>query len=122
MPHSFYSHVSNEQILDAANTKPLSSILFVRQLKLIGTNASVPINHTARLLVFDDIHPFYQPPLPQIRRVGTPRITWVDEMHCAVLTICGSSNEFAQIIGDDSTSLAAWSNKIKEHMSAHSID
>ena len=122
VPHLCYSHVLNKQILDAANIKPLSSILFVSQLNLFGKVAVMQINHPIRLLVFDDTNPFDHSPLHQTRRVRRPRITWVYEMHCAALTICGSSNEFAQIIGDDSTSSAAWSNKIKEHMSATSID
>ena len=121
-PHSFYSHVSNEQIWQAAHVQPLSLILFSTQLTLFGNIASMPIAHPDRALVSDCNMPFCKPPTTFPRKVGRPRTTLVDAMHHAMLCICGSPDAFEHIFSESPNSLMSWSNKIKEFVIISSID
>ena len=106
--HSYYSRISNEQVLDAAREEPLSVSVIKQQLKTFGRLA-VSTTHPSRWLVFDSHLSFEQfdfKPMP----VGRPKQCWVDEVHKLAIAISGSFHD--QSCAD---SLNPWVKLVDEH-------
>ena len=103
--HSYFSRISNDQVLAAAKEEPLSITALKQQLKLFGRLA-ISSSHPSRWLVFDSEDSFekfdFNP-----RPVGRPRQCWVDEIYKLAIAISGSTDELANIF---------------HHRCAHSLD
>ena len=75
---SFVSRISNAAVLKSAGCKPCSIILRERQAKYVGTLRERPVHDPCRQLVFQSDGHFRGFCGP--RRVGRPRITWLDQV------------------------------------------
>ena len=115
VPHSFYNHVSNSQILQAAHTQPLTSILVRRQLKLFGQIALMPKSHDLRSIVFNCNS--FTKLIADPRRRGRPRNCWLDELHAIAIRVAGSDSELAHIFDQCSSSLNLWLDAIDSYIS-----
>ena len=84
IPPPHLSFVSNQTVRDTAQTRPVSSLILERQIKLFGKAASAPPQSILHRAVF---HPGTQEPRRPLgpRSVGRPRMTWAESVHKELL-------------------------------------
>ena len=89
--HSFWSRVSNSEVLGLVDARPLSSYLLEHQLKYFGTLFRKADTDIGRKLVFKPssdhlVHADFR------RRRGRPRMAWAVEVRKHALEIVGEQN------------------------------
>jgi len=119
--HSFFSRISNMQVLAAASEECLSTTMIKQQLKSFGRIATANDTHPLRRLIFDNDHKFrkfsFKP-----RPVGRPKQCWVDEIYKIALSICGSEDNIAHTFHHGVESLDNWHRLIDQHFALDSVD
>ena len=112
--HSYYSRISNAQVLTSANEEPLSVSVLKQQLMASSRIAVSNSTHQLRSLIFDGGHTFgkfdFHP-----RPVGMPKQCWVDEIYKIVLSICCSVHDIGETFRQCSDSLTPWADLVKQH-------
>ena len=119
--HSFFSRISNMQVLAAASEEYLSTTMIKQQLKSFGRIATANDTHPLRRLVFDSDHIFRKFSFNR-RLVGRPKQCWVDEIYKIALSICGSEYNIAHTFHHGVESLDNWHRLIDQHFALDSID
>ena len=117
--HSYYSRISNDQILQCAHAQPLTIILVKRQLKLFSHIALMPSSYCIRSMVFDgdtSTKPTLAP-----RRRGRPRKCWIDEMHNIAACTAGSNHDLISIFCQCSSSLKPWLDAVDSYLSPSNL-
>ena len=87
IPHSYYSRISNEEVLQRASRRSLRNILLARQLLLFHGIAQKPDDHPVRKAVFRPGSSVVQTPSGKRRR-GRPRQAWVVEVTRHAKSVC----------------------------------
>lgn len=119
--HSFYSRVSNHDVLQQAKSIPLSLTLMKRQLKLFGRIAGTTDDHILRELVFEPGS--FEKPTPTSRlRRGRPRACWVNELHHAARRVCPASDHLNDLLHQCQTSLKPWMKAVDSYLAASNLD
>ena len=106
--HSFYSRVSNADVLAQFSVPPLSRILAKRQLILFGKICREPNSSLTRRITFND-----DECTPRVwgskRRVGRPCLRWIPTMYAMALEIAqGCPDQLRQLTASDKV----WKNQV----------
>ena len=113
IPHSMFSHVSNEEVLRRASRQPLSSTLHARQLTLFGQIAVLPETSLVRCAVF---MPGTVVPIQSAgkRKQGRPRTTWTQSTYALALAACGHDVDalHGRLCGP-TANIAAWKSLVR---------
>ena len=119
--HSYFSRISNAQILATAKEEPLSISVIKQQLKAFGRITLSRDTRPLRALIFDSDDSFekfnFNP-----RPVGRPKQCWVDEVHKLALSICGSINNLGNTLNQCVDSFDLWLKLISDHFALQNID
>jgi hypothetical protein len=109
--HSYYSRVSNADVLEAAGSNPLQQKLLQRQLTLYGRIAVKPPGHPLRraVLIDGDVQPA---PFEGSRRRGRPLQDWRRMVYAEALQAAGGLESLRQIVHDR----RAWKHVISQHL------
>jgi len=112
--HSYWSRVSNKEVLQQACAEKLSTILLEHQLGFLGTlarrNDACPVHK----FVFGPN--LSRAPLQFVRRRGRPNLEWTTEIFKVVDTMFDSGEEFHACISNRH----AWRTRVREHCRRHS--
>ncbi|CAE8634683.1 unnamed protein product [Polarella glacialis] len=110
---SYWSRVSNAEILNRTGCQKLSASLLERQLLLMGDLARKPDADVLRMWVFQpggtDVRP------PGARKRGRPRITWTTGVLKQALLIAGSQQSLSNLWQRTRAAKAAWRNLVYQH-------
>jgi hypothetical protein len=99
IPHSMFSHVSNDAVRQAAKRVPASLMLHRRQLILFGKIALANPRSCLRTVLFK---PYTNEPIAfqGIRKRGRPRLTWARVVHARAIQLVGSQLQLDQFFRD----------------------
>ena len=78
--HAYYSRISNEDVLKAAHSTPLSLLLLCNHLKSFGRIASLDHNNCVREMIFEPDNSFALKSCSFQRKQGRPRLSWASEV------------------------------------------
>ena len=93
IPHAYYSRISNQPVLQRANSAPLSHILLKAQLKYFARISSLSHRNPIREFIFaDDSESFRERIFEFHRRRGRPRQFWISEMFRLAIRAAGCGN------------------------------
>ena len=106
---SYYSRVSNQEVLRRANSVSLSQLLLEQQLHFFGKLARRPQSCPVRQLVFDNGLAQRRPQYK--RRRGRPKLEWSNELFRVVGEMFGSEEIFAEHV----LNATSWRQAIRKH-------
>ena len=104
---SYYSRISNADVLAQIHAPMLSSILLDRQLGYFGTLARRPNSCPVRRLVFED--DLSMKCFAGTRRRGRPKAEWALELYKHVRQMCGTHADFCVCVAN----VDAWRKRIR---------
>jgi len=107
--HSYWSRISNDEILRRAGAPKLHLMLLEQQLTYFGTLARRSESCPVRSLVFG--RDFSQKPLDFERRRGRPNLEWTSEMFKVVNAMFGSQAALCTCISNGTT----WRARVRDH-------
>ena len=105
---SFYSRISNAEVLRRCRTVKFSHLLLEQQLLLLGKIARLPNDSIIRSCVFQP-DSLELRELNSRRRRGRPRANWMKEMMIRAVQISGSRENLPDLIGNKQQ----WKQKIR---------
>ena len=106
--HSYYSRISNAEVLARLQAPKLSTILLGRQLAYFGALARRPSSCPVRQLVFTEDLALKPSDVP--RRRGRPKLEWANELFKVVDTIFDSREDFRSCV----VNAPEWRSRIRE--------
>ena len=87
--HAYFSRFSNDDVLKAAKSTPLSLLLLRNQLKCFSRIASLDSHNCVRSMIFEpDTYTLKEASF--LRRRGRPRLSWASEIFEIAVRISGS--------------------------------
>jgi len=112
--HSYWSHISNAEVLQTAGEQPLSSTLKFRQLKLFGRIARMDGANCLRQVAFEDgscgVRRWHG-----LRRQGRPRQTWAPCVRAEAVKAAGGEEAMARLLQNSAEACQAWARAIGAH-------
>ena len=105
---SYYSRISNADVLEQLRAPTLSAMLLDRQLGYFGTLARRPNSCPVRRLVFED--DLSLKCFAGTRRRGRPKAEWAAELYKHVRQMCGTHADFCTCVAN----AVAWRKRIRE--------
>ena len=88
IPHSMFSHITNEEVRTQAGVLPIHTTLLKRQLCQYGRISFLPNDHPLRESIFDS-----DSVVPKVftfkRRRGRPRMSWPSVIYAKLVSIFG---------------------------------
>ena len=115
--HSYWSRVSNADVLAVAQTRPLSSVLLQRQLILYGKLARMPEGAVQRQTLFDSSSNMAPKNYVGKRRRGRPRQMWGACVYQHAVKAAGSETDLANAVGN----ISYWFQLVLEHCKATEV-
>ena len=110
IPHPMLSHISNQDVLQAAEVVPLSVQLFQQQLQLYGRLYREGADSLVRQIALEDDG--CTPKQWQVRRrVGRPRLQWSSSVFALALKLAEGSLESLRAMLDNAQD---WKNAVKQ--------
>ena len=110
-----YSRVSNDEVLQRSNEKPLRSYLLNHQLQLYGHVARKPSSDTLRHALLDDnsVRPAEH---KGRRRRGRPRFQWNTEVHREAVRVAGSDAQLENFLQNTPEARLSWKAAVKQYV------
>ena len=96
--HSYWSRITNAEVLSYVHAPKLSQLLFEQQLLVFGKMYRRPPHDVLREAIFkeeSDVLQLYD----KKRRKGRPKLAWAVEVRKMAITICG--NDLGSILADE---------------------
>jgi len=106
---SYYSRISNQEVLRRAGSVSLSQLLLEQQLNFFGKLARRPPLCPVRQLVFNN--GLAQAPRQYERRRGRPKLEWANEIFRIVSEMFPSQDIFAECV----LNATSWREAIRKH-------
>ena len=120
--HSFYSRVSNFDVLKRVLQQPLSQILLARQMHYFGKIACFEDSHPVRQFCFED-QSFDMRPFSGIRARGRPRNEWLTQMHSCAIRAAGSIENLCLLLSEECNGQCKpWKQAVDRYTKCTSID
>ena len=107
--HSYWSRISNQEVLHRIGAPKLSMILLEQQLVFLGTLARRPDTCPVRNFVFD--RQLRRAPIEFERRRGRPNLEWVSEMFKVLEQMFTSHDAFCACV----LNKCEWRSTIRNH-------
>ena len=121
--HAYYSRISNEDVLKAAHSTPLSLLLLRSQLISFARIASLDHHHLVRDLIFQADDTLALRESTFLKKQGRPRLSWASELLKISFRISGSAPNLQSLLRGFSLSPRAWISAIDSYLhSSDSID
>ena len=99
VPHSFWSRISNADVLEKIHARPLSLQLLEQQLLLFGKIFRRPDEDIMRQMVFNPGSETLR--TSRIRRArGRPRLSWSTEVYKQATLLNYGSDSFGMLMAD----------------------
>ena len=105
--HSFWSRISNAEVLRRANSSRVSLAIQRQQMVLMGRIARGELGEQVRECFFM-AGTCQLPPLPGRRRVGRPRHTWRQSVHELCLRAAGSMQQLESFLSPSEGATLRW--------------
>ena len=119
IPHSYYSRVSNSDVLQRASANSLSATLLERQLRYMGELACRPDTNVLKQSVFRIIPGSFEPKVPVgPRRRGRPKMLWSKGVFEHAVLAAGSRDLLKDLWRDDPAAKTAWKDAIHQYCHA----
>lgn len=116
IPHSYYSRVSNQQVLTRAGARQATDVLLERQLLWLGRLALKPDGDALRQSVLKSGPRRLEPRSPEgKRRRGRPRLNWATQVHRQALLVANGQDNLDSLWQDDLAASAEWVRLVKQH-------
>ena len=97
--HAYISRISNATVLREAGHLPATTLLLRKHLLLLGKVMRAPEGHPLKTASF--IPGTLRPATDRfVRRVGRPRVEWVNQVKDKALAISGSHEELQRLAAD----------------------
>ena len=118
--HAYHSRISNEDVLKAAHSTPLSLLLLRNQLKSFGRIASLDYHNCVRDLIFEADDSFTLKEISFPRRQGRPRLSWASEIFKIALQVSGSTPNLQSLLYSYAQSPREWHTIIDAYIYSNS--
>ena len=112
---SYYSRVSNADVLKEAGCPKASSMLLLRQLHFLGQLATRDENDILKRCVFE--HGSHKlRTFPSSRKRGRPRDTWAAKLLQEANLVAGSYDRLIELWQDTPVAKSAWRRACQKHI------
>ena len=111
---SYWSRVSNADVLETLQCCPLSQILLEQQLRYIGHVARKPAGHPLRDIIFLPGSVSLRPVTGK-RRKGRPRQTWARQLHTMSCEIGGGTENLEGLWENTKYAQSRWDRAVEHY-------